>query len=77
MLKGNKVRLVLISVSTDCWAKNPHNTAKAAQNKKVDPFIMFKKVFKSSKLSTSGIYPMTDITASEEKDRHDNNKSCF
>lgn len=66
ILKGNKVRLVLISVSTDCWAKKPHRMAIAIQNRVVFAFILIKITSESLELSTAGIYPMSDITTENE-----------
>lgn len=76
ILKGNSVSEVFIKVSAVCWAKKPIKVAKAAQNKKVVPFIL-KKFFKSSKLSGSSIYSVANIATPEEKNRHYDDKSSF
>jgi len=60
MLKGSKVKEVLIKVSIVCWTKMPQKTAKAEHNKKGIVDIL--KIFlESPKLSGASIYPMTDI----------------
>ena len=56
MLKGNKVKEVLTKVSTDCWAKKPHKTARAIQKRVVDIFIIFISIQNNFQISQTDHY---------------------